>query len=100
MKKVSNIKKELEYINLYMYKHSQPKKAKRDTIMFLLLFLFLFSVKKSMRNFSGKLQTYAHTANRRSLQCHSAINFGLHTIMQVDHTLHTALFYIHNHGEN
>lgn len=53
-----------------------------------------------MRNFSGKLQTYAHTANRRSLQCHSAINFGLHTIMQVDHTLHTALFYIHNHGEN
>lgn len=83
---------------MYSFTYVQAQKAlEKKTKSFCFLFCF---TRKSMRNFSGKLLTYAHPANRHSLQCHSAINFGLQTIMEVDHTLHTALFYIHKHGEN
>lgn len=55
---------------------------------------------KSMRNFSRKQITYAHTAITHLLQCHSAPDLGLQTIMQVDHTLHISLVYIYQHRES
>lgn len=74
-------------ILLLLYINAQPVQETINTMFFY----------KSMRNSSGKQITYAHTAITHLLQCHSAPNFGLQTIMQVDRTLHISLVYIYQH---